>query len=276
MNYGKIAQAAVASAFLVMFSFAVYQTSRQSRNQAVIAPDTTPAPDASTAPETLNPLDFGLPETAKELPERRTEKSATFEIAPGKFAAVSHGQPMFFKNEQGQFILIKQAGEEQNESFVFNRLAGGVKIVFDLQQPQYTLTWPEGTITVRFDSQAAGQVANANSVTYPLDDTVTLTWSVIDNRVHQELAVKASTASPDISFTINHPDSFTLANKDNMIFLLNREGHIGLRWLAPEAVDTNDKASRSPITLQATDNRYTYLLSAAALPPEYRISHRQQ
>jgi len=39
----------------------------------------------------LNPVDFSLPATAKEIPEKRTETSATFEISPGKFAAVSFG-----------------------------------------------------------------------------------------------------------------------------------------------------------------------------------------
>lgn len=59
-------------------------------------------------PVPLNPVEFGLPETAREVIEKRTEKTVTFEVEPGKYAAVSMGRVMFEQNERGQWVLIEE------------------------------------------------------------------------------------------------------------------------------------------------------------------------
>jgi len=62
----------------------------------------------TTEPVPLNPADFGLPETARELIEKRTERTVTFEVEPGRNAAVSVGRPLFRKNERGQWVRIEK------------------------------------------------------------------------------------------------------------------------------------------------------------------------
>lgn len=42
----------------------------------------------------FDPVAFGLPVTANEVPSKRTEKAITFEITPGKFASVSTGNEL--------------------------------------------------------------------------------------------------------------------------------------------------------------------------------------
>lgn len=42
-------------------------------------------------PPPLNPTQFGLPTTAKELPKRRTDRTATFDLGDGRYADVSFG-----------------------------------------------------------------------------------------------------------------------------------------------------------------------------------------
>ncbi|OGY31211.1 MAG: hypothetical protein A3C02_04825 [Candidatus Andersenbacteria bacterium RIFCSPHIGHO2_02_FULL_45_11] len=51
----------------------------------------------------LDPVEFNLPATAKEIPEKRTETSATFEISPGKFAAVSSGRSLLTQEDTHPF-----------------------------------------------------------------------------------------------------------------------------------------------------------------------------
>lgn len=53
--------------------------------------------------ELLDPVQFNLPATAKEVLEKRTEKSATFEISPGKFAAVSSGRSLLAREDTHPF-----------------------------------------------------------------------------------------------------------------------------------------------------------------------------
>lgn len=42
-------------------------------------------------PPPFNPTKFGLPATAKELPKRRTDRTATFDLGDGRYADVSFG-----------------------------------------------------------------------------------------------------------------------------------------------------------------------------------------
>ncbi len=64
----------------------------------------------------LNPVNFGLPATAKEVPEKRTERSATFEISPGHFAAVSGGGTLFVRDEHGKFVIADIPSREKEKS----------------------------------------------------------------------------------------------------------------------------------------------------------------
>lgn len=57
-------------------------------------------------PIPLNPAVFGLPRTAREVVEKRTEKGVVFEVERGKYAAVRLGKAMFRQNERGQWVRI--------------------------------------------------------------------------------------------------------------------------------------------------------------------------
>src|SRR3989344_3904303 len=47
----------------------------------------TASEQSATSP--FNPIDYNLPSTAKEVVEKRTNSTVTFELSPGKYAAVS-------------------------------------------------------------------------------------------------------------------------------------------------------------------------------------------
>jgi len=59
----------------------------------------------------LDPTEYNLPITAKERPDMRTARTATFETSPNKFAAVGVMSYMFAKDNLGRWVIPNQNGE---------------------------------------------------------------------------------------------------------------------------------------------------------------------
>ncbi len=186
---------------------------------------TSPATAAEDQPtfigEVLNPLAFGLLMTAIEQKEERTEKSATFEIASGKYATVSNGAPLFVEKND-TWVPLSAEGRVEDGQFIFDRLAGGVEVRFDLVRPQYALTQGGHGFAMAFDADAVGTIESGNVISYRLNDGAVLRWTVEGNLVRKDITIEREGAAKDLSFSLWPSDHLTLSLRDD-VFTLSDE-----------------------------------------------------
>src|SRR3989344_5678246 len=74
--------------------------------------------------ENLNPVSFNLPVTAIELPEKRTDKTATFEISHGHFATVSDGGSIINQKCSNKIVCLFKKIAKNIFPFVFADSSG--------------------------------------------------------------------------------------------------------------------------------------------------------
>ncbi len=230
---------------------------------------TSPASAAEDQPtyigEALNPLAFGLPMTAIEQKEERTEKSATFQISPGHFAAVSTGRPMFTRDDAGFLVSIEQEGQQQSTFFIFDRLADGVRVTFDLTHPRYIYEQNGQWFELQFAASGTGVVENAATVAYRLSDTVTLRWEVVENRVEKRITIAAPGALPDLSFTVDSSSGLHTELADNAITLRDSADQIIFQFEKPFLTDENGHTLARPVGIAHVQNSFSYIYNTDGL-----------
>ncbi len=144
-------------------------------------------------PTLLSASDYGITESATELPAERTLRTATFDLGNGKRAQVSVDVNLFTKHPQypDQIVFASSKGVKNGNSFNFDYLPQDTRVSFDLTKPSYTLTKGEHSFTLSFPTQSsiAGTVLNDHQVSYPLSENATLIWTVDGANVKKEIYV---------------------------------------------------------------------------------------
>lgn len=215
----------------------------------------------------LNPAYFGLPVTALEITAERSERSAVFDMGDGRRAAVAPGEALFAEGEDGQWVPLSTSGRVDGSQFVFDRLAGGVEIRFDLSRPRYELTQDGRGYAVEFASGGAGVIEGDTAVRYVLADGVTLRWSVDGNRVRKEIFIdRADAAIP--AFSVRGTGGENVVLTDNRLSI--RKGKTELfSTVSPFLTTTGGAVIDRPVRLERTDRGYRYMYDAAGLPLPY-------
>lgn len=151
----------------------------------------------------LDPVDFGLPASAREVFSQRTMRQAVFYMGHKQFAAVS-ASGMFTHDAFGHVILAQVKGRRQGHAFVFDRLADDVKIRFDLDRPSFTMSREGYSYTFAFNARARARavVEDDHTLVYRLNGRVTLQWQVQGNKVHKKIVVEKPGPLPDLSFRV--------------------------------------------------------------------------
>jgi len=212
-----------------------------------------------------------LSPNAIEKPEMRTEQGATFEIAPGSYAAVSVGGSLFAKDEQGNWVIAEQAGYRQGDYFIFDRLVGGVEVKFDLNHPQYTLKKDNYELTIRMTASAFGVIEDDSTVTYKLNDFTTLKWQVVGNHVKKEILVEKAGPLPDLSFTTSASDNLIVTFEKNVIAAKGESNRDVFLTESPFLTDSQGEILDVPVQLTRKNNLYRYNFSSDDLPYPYII-----
>jgi len=219
----------------------------------------------------LNPEEFNLPSTAQEVPAKRTASSVTFEVSPGSYASVSSGEPMFTEDEHGHFVPIEQSGKKEGNEFVFDRLADGVDVRFNLNRPEYTLSQNGHSFRVAFAGRAEGIIENDHTIAYQLADGVILRWSVEGNTVEKMITVTTKNL-PDLSFEIIPSTELSLSLVDDIFSMHNKKGELIFSTKEPFLMDKERTRLSEPVYIvQKSDGRYAYDYSAVSLPSPYII-----
>ncbi|UPA22647.1 hypothetical protein K8942_00325 [Candidatus Peribacteria bacterium] len=219
----------------------------------------------------LNPADFHMPETAREVITKRTERSATFEVSPGKYASVSASDGIFTRDIYGQLIPTEQTGRKEGDTFVFDRLSNNVRIRFDLLRPRYTV-WQDGySFTVSFAGNAKGVIENDTTIAYQLGEGTILRWNVTGNSVQKNIHV--STAHPaDLSFRIVPSNGLTASLADDVFTFVDPNGEQVFSTEKPFLTDTEKTLLPTPVHIvQQVNGSYTYVYNAAELSLPYII-----
>ncbi len=76
---------------ICILAVVIIGTTKFARRHANTTAQPTITPSSAPTDDLLNPTDYNLPPTAKEVRNLRTPSSVTFELSPGKYAAVSFG-----------------------------------------------------------------------------------------------------------------------------------------------------------------------------------------
>lgn len=218
----------------------------------------------------VNPAYAGLPMSAREVPEKRSEKAAVFQVGNDKYAAISFGSPMF-TDVDGQWMPIDQSGRREGDAFVFDRLAEGVDISFDLTKPQYTLMQNGQGFTVAFAASAAGRMIDDKTVEYVLADGAILTWTVSGNHVHKEILVEKYGIAQNIAFTIAAIGNLHLQKTDEVLSLLDDQEKEVFLFTEPFLAKDDGAKLDEVITLRKTGNQYRYFFNESVLPLPYII-----
>ncbi len=220
---------------------------------------------------TLNPLAFNLPITAREDTSQRSEKSAVFDVGNGKYAAVSDGRQMFAPDENGLLVPISEKGKKVGDAFVFDRLPEHVHITFDLTHPSYTLTQGTHSFTLAFTISGTGTIEDDHTIAYSLGDGVTLRWQVIGNQVQKKITIEKPGPLPDLSFTVSSSDNMTQSLAANSIhFTETASGKLLFKTEKPFLTDIAGKKLERSVTLQQKKaGIYTYDYDHTNLPYPY-------
>ncbi len=266
MNFsqGKLFTAVFAVVFLValvLFSGNIYSTKN--------IPETTAKLENI---EKLNPADFDLPADAQEVVDRRTEKAITFQTALGKFVSISNGVDIFTKDEKGNFVPIKKSGRQEGDYFIFDRLARGVKVYFDLNRPSYTFSQGDYSFTATFNAPAQGFIENDSSIAYYFTDNVFMRWKVEGNRVKEEIWVMNDSPLPDLSFRLTSSKNLSLTRDGNLLNFVNANQEAVFNLSAPHIADGENNRLDVPILVkQLPNNIFFYDYNASDLPYPYVI-----
>lgn len=224
--------------------------------------------------DVLNPLAFGQPMTAHEIPAERTEKAAVFDLGGQKRAAVSNGSPLFTQ-EDGKWMPIEETGHIRGDAFVFDRLAEGVDISFDLRKPSYTLMQDGRGFTVSFSGDAKGNVIDDRSIQYILADGVTLRWTVDGNHVHKDIRVEKRGVAASLSFTITPTDTLHLQKNGDQLSLIDANNKPVFIFDAPFLAGADGAKLADHIALQKSGNQYQYVFDESELSLPYIIDPSQ-
>lgn len=218
----------------------------------------------------VNPAYARLPMSAREIPERRTEKTAVFQVGTDKYAAISFGSPMF-TDVDGKWLPIDQSGRREGNSYIFDRLAEGVDITFDLTRPQYTLIQNGQGFTVAFAGGASATIIDDHSIAYTLADGITLTWTVNGNHVLKEIFVSKPNIARDIAFTIAPTTNLHLQESDQILSLVDSQNNPVFSFDSPFLAQADGVKLDPIITLKKTGNQYQYVFDESKLLLPYII-----
>lgn len=219
----------------------------------------------------MNPSFAGLSLSAREVPEKRTEKAAVFRVGHDTYTAVSFGVPLFTE-VNGKWMPIEETGREEVSTYVFDRLAEGVDISFDLTKPQYTLTQNNLGFTVAFAGNGQGRIVDGKSVEYILAEGATLRWTVEGNHVRKEILVEKKGIAQDIAFTIKPiGGGLTLKNIDEQLEVADAQGGVIFTFDAPFLAREDGTKLDNAITLKKSGNAYRYMFDESALALPYVI-----
>lgn len=229
--------------------------------------------DAASQPlfikETINPVAFGMPMTAKEIVAERTEFGVVFDLGTGKRAAVSNGSPLFTKDDANNWIPITQEGTVEPATFVFDRLAGGVDIRFDLTRPRYELRQGAQGYAIEFQADATGVVANETTVRYQLADGVTLRWSVEGNRVRKEILIEKTNVQLP-TFTVNGIGDEGITLTENHFSMTDVQGTEVFSTVEPFLMTEDKETIHRPVTITSVgNNTYQYVYDETGLTLPY-------
>ncbi len=218
----------------------------------------------------VNPAYANLPLSAREIPEKRSEKAAVFQIGTEKYAAISFGSPLF-TDVNGQWLPIEQSGRREGDFYIFDRLAEGIDISFDLRKPQYTLMQNGQGFTVTFSASATGRIIDDRSVEYVLADGAILTWTVNGNHVHKEILIEKYRIAQDIAFTIAPIGNLHLQENNQVLSLVDDQEKEIFVFTEPFLAKADGAKLHDVITLKNSANLYQYSFDESALPLPYII-----
>ena len=218
----------------------------------------------------LDPVSAGLPAFARELPELRTEKAATFVLPSGQFAAVSVGAPLFTRDDGGRWVPVDGRGKKIGDTFVFDLLPGGERVAFDLTRPAYLLSRDGVNVVVRFPGDARGVIENDHTVSYRLSDAATLRWTVDGDIVRKDIVVTAPGRVEGLNFTIRASGGVHQELAENRIRMLRGDTVVFITE-APFLTDVGRRPLAPPVTIAGANGNYAYDYDPAGLPLPYII-----
>lgn len=220
----------------------------------------------------LNPVAVGLPFHADEVPELRTEKTATFDLGNGRFAATSNASPIFTHEDSGVLVPIEEEGSEDSNSFVFRHLPEDVRVRFDLTHPSVRL-WQrgKGSFVIRFRVNATGIIESEDSVTYQLNPSTLLRWKIVHNRIKQEIWVTDHSNKADLAFSITPDAGLTLEKNENDFAIRDRKSTILFTLPGPILLDAEKKPIEKNIGIGENNGYFDFSHSSEGLPEIYVI-----
>ncbi len=222
-------------------------------------------------PTLLSASDYGITETATELPAERTLRTATFDLGNGKRAQVSVSQDLFTHNphQPDSIVFANSKGEKQGNSFVFDYLPQDTRVSFDLTKPSYTLSKGTHSFTLSFPTQSSieGTILNDHQISYPLSENATLVWTVDGTNVKKEIHVKNTGTNPTFPFSIS--SSLTKSLQNNSIILSDGSQKI-FQTEKPYLLTTNYYPLLNSVSLiENSLGNFEYVYDESALPSEY-------
>lgn len=222
--------------------------------------------------ELVGPEEFGLPATAREVPSLRTGQTATFELAPGKFAAVSVGDFLFAKDENGQWVIAREVGRVEDGYFVFDRLRGGAKAKFDLSHPRYLLEKDDKKIGIELLTPAPGVILDSSTIAYRLNEQVVLRWQIKGNRIKKEIVVEKEGPLPNLAFRVFSSPNLDLRQEGNILFLKDIATGEDIFLTGQPVLKNKDRQELPvPVKLVKEVGQYRYKFSVAGLTYPYVI-----
>jgi hypothetical protein len=221
----------------------------------------------------LDPTSFGLPATSTEVLTERTDRTATFQIGPNRFAQVSYDGSLYARDQNGNLVPVSETGNIVDGQYVFDRLPDNIKISFDLTKPSYTLQENSHTITVTFNAPGTGYVEGDNTVMYRLGPNVVLRWKVVGGNVEKFITVEREGELPDLSFSIVHSADLKTVEKDSVLDFEDASGNIVFHTQQPFLTDGAGNRLPEQVTLAADKDSgaYSYSYSTASLQYPYII-----
>lgn len=220
----------------------------------------------------LNPVAVGLPFQAEEVPELRTEKTATFDLGDGRFAATSNTSPIFTHEDTGVLVPIADEGTRDGGSYVFRHLPEDVRVRFDLTHPSVRL-WQrgKGSFVIRFRANATGVIESEDSVTYQLNPSTLLRWRIEHNRIKQEIWISDHANKADLAFSITPEAGLTLERNGNDFSVTDQQHNVLFTLPGPVLLNGERKLIEKSIGISETNRFFDFSYSEEGLPETYII-----
>lgn len=218
--------------------------------------------------DVLNPLAFNLPLGSYEMPEKRTAGAAVFNLGGNKRASVSMGRDLFVQKGDS-WMPVKETGHIENGFYVFDRLADGVEVRFDLSAPRFTLSQNGYSYTMAFEGEAAGTPKGDNAIIYRLNDGALLRWIVDGSRVRKEIVVEKAEATKELMFTVELSPNMILTQQDSILLMSNKSGSGIFTTNAPHLTGMNRQKIDRAVNIKKSNGGYQFIYDETGLTFPY-------